>query len=172
MHAPLLSRVCLSVLLTACVAASWSASPAQWPLQEALGTDAKLHQSPRSSTVEYCPDNTCDSFEAKGADSLALLHDFAYLYLYAHGQYLYLAEFKATTGAPYVSAVASRYASSCPVTSSSGTVECVLKLLQGRLGITYAFVRYDEGHRCVVPESLLGVASTAKPKCTKVSGAS
>jgi len=161
----------LTLALTAAgLCASSAAAPQDWPLRQALGPAVKLQQLPRRSLVEYCPDNTCDRFEAKGPKSLALLHDFAYLYLYAHGQYLYLADFKASPSA-YASEVVGRHSSSCLGAAVPANVTCVLKLLQRQLGITYAFVRYDEGHRCTVPESLLGVPSNAKSKCTKVRGA-
>ena len=92
-------------------------------------------------------------------------------YLYAYGQYAYLAEFKASAGAPDVVAVVSRYASACPGAGTPGDVDCALRILQCKLKVAYSFVRFDEGYRCVVPQPLLGAAATAKARCTKLANA-
>ncbi len=62
-------------------------------LELALGNVVTLIQESDRSIIEYCPDNTCERFFASGATSLPDLHDFAFAYLFAISNYVYLKPF-------------------------------------------------------------------------------
>ena len=150
---------------------SMSAQGQPFPLKQVFGDSITLTQNTRGSVVEYCPDNTCDRFELSGKDSLPMLHDFVYLYLFAYGEYIYLKKFKSQKGAPYLAEIVARRKGPCTGTNEQQISECILSREIKGAPVRLFSVRYDEGQRCVVPEALLGVPAKGKASCTKVRGA-
>jgi hypothetical protein len=140
-------------------------------LKDAFGHNVTLTQTSNVSIVEYCPDNTCDRFELRGADSLALLHDFVYLYLYLHGTYIYLEEFKAQGPNQRLASIIQRRKGSCGGVDERAIADCIVTRIARRSEVKYFFVRYDEGYRCIGRENLFGPPAPGKTRCTKVRGA-
>jgi hypothetical protein len=112
--------------------------------------------SRESTTVEYCPDNTCEVFFLSGPSAALPVQDFAFAYLLGVSEYIYLEAFQSNGSAPVVQAVLSRYRKHCPQQTTNAAARCIVGLLARRHPIQASFVRYDEGERNVVAISLAG----------------
>ena len=123
-------------------------------LTSALGDAVRVSTKGGSTTVEYCPDNTCEVFELSGASASLPIQDFAFVYLFGISEYVYLKPFQSNDSSPAIRAVLARYQSNCPQPSARVAAGCVVSLLAKRHAIQARFVRYDEGERNVVPISL------------------
>jgi hypothetical protein len=148
-----------------------SARGEPYALKAVFGHNVTLAQSSTRSVIEYCPDNTCERFELVGVDSLGLLHDFVYLYLYMHGTYVYLEKFKSQDPNPYLAPIIERRKASCTGSDPRTVADCIVTRIAQRSQVKHFFVRYDEGYRCVASENLLGPPALGKTHCTKVRGA-
>jgi hypothetical protein len=122
----------------------------------ALGDAVRVSSKHGSTTVAYCPDNTCEVFALSGASSSRPIQDFAFAYLFGVSEYVYLEPFQSSGSSPAVRAVLARYHRDCPQQSARAAARCVVCLLAKRHAIQASFVRYDEGERNVVPISLAG----------------
>jgi len=121
-----------------------------------LGDSVRVSSKRGSTTVEYCPDNTCEVFVLLGASASLPVQDFAFVYLLGVSEYIYLEPFQSNESSPAVRAVLARYRSHCPQQPARTAARCVVGLLAKRHAIRASFVRYDEGERNVVPISLAG----------------
>jgi hypothetical protein len=106
--------------------------------------------------LEFCPDNTCHGFVASRGVSVAVLKDFAYLYVYFFSQYIYLPEWRMH---PESKDAARRVLSkpqyyTCKSDSDREAARCVLLDLSRHGRIKLIFIRYDEGRRNVVPQDV------------------
>jgi hypothetical protein len=117
--------------------------------------------------LEFCPDNTCHGFSASANVSVTALKDFAYLYIYFYSDYYALPEWR---GKEEVKEAVQRVLSKpeyrqCKNESSREAARCVLLSLSRNGRIKLLFIRYDEGRRNVVQESISRQlsAKTSKP---------
>jgi hypothetical protein len=125
-------------------------------LTSALGDAVRVSSKGGSTTVEYCPDNTCEVFALSGPSASLPIQDFAFVYLLGISEYIYLEPFQSNDSSPAIRAVLARYRRDCPQQSARVAAQCVVSLLAKRHAIQASFVRYDEGERNVVPISLAG----------------
>ena len=103
------------------------------------------------TTVEYCPDNTCEVFSLRAPSAASPLQDFAFAYLLGISEYIYLKDFHANADSPATRAVLGRYRTHCPQPIPRVAARCVVGYLARKHPIQASFVRYDEGERNVVP---------------------
>jgi hypothetical protein len=106
--------------------------------------------------LEFCPDNTCDAFVASGNVSAATMKDFAYLYVYYFSDFTYLDEWRNTADAKKMAkrVLAQPEYRSCTNADSRDAARCILRELSRKWKIGLIFIRYDEGERTVVRESI------------------
>ena len=117
------------------------------------GPTVSVKQSGR--LVEYCPDNTCEVFSLRsGKDTASSLTDFAFAYLFAVSDYVYLAEFQSRTDLQEVTQLLRRYKSNCPQAAQKAAARCVAAWLAAKHPIRVTFVRFDEGRKYSEPVSL------------------
>ena len=125
-------------------------------LSQIFGDAISVHTDATSSTVEYCPDNTCDIFRSLGKQKKLPVANFAYLYLYYISGYAVLSEVrnseKARRAAERILSQNAR--NKCAATSETETVKCVLRRLAKRHAILLKSARYDEQVRIESSESL------------------
>lgn len=125
-------------------------------LTSVFGDMVQVTSSRGSTTVEYCPDNTCEVFTLSGPSAALSVQDFAFAYLLGVSEYIYLESFQSNGSAPAVQAVLSRYRKHCSQQSARAAARCIVGVLAKQHPIRASFVRYDEGERNVVPISLAG----------------
>jgi len=138
-------------------------------LKEWLSSAVKTTSAAQGPAIEYCPDNTCERLQAKRHARLSELEDFALLYFATMSEYSYLKDSRPKDAETLLAAVSSSYAANCTESAGSLAVECALKYLRQRLGVTLLSVRYDEGLKCTEPQALLGAppSSKLKSRCVK-----
>lgn len=105
-------------------------------------------ESDACDRIEFCPDNTCEAFEA-GQVGPKRLMEFVYLYVYAFSDYYVLTKWRTERAAREVASsilTASRYRG-CQAASDKETARCALRLLGAEGRITMFDVRYDENAR-------------------------
>lgn len=129
--------------------------------------DMQVHEKANGErSIEFCPDNTCDSILARRAVSLDSLKDFAFIYLYFFSDYYVLEEWRSNEGpTKRARAILSKPAyKSCMKRTEVESARCFLRWL-GRGGqVSLYFVRYDEGERNVVPTNLIDATATSRLK--------
>lgn len=135
---------------TACMAAHGHELASAFPDNVQVSTKGTM------TTVEYCPDNTCEVFTLSGRAASIPLQDFVFAYLFGVSEYVYLEPFQSNSSSPAVRTVLGRYRSDCPQQPARAAARCVVGLLAKRHAIQANFVRYDEGQRNVVPIPLAG----------------
>jgi hypothetical protein len=124
-------------------------------LVSALGSDTVAVSSQGgATTVEYCPDNTCEVFVLSGASAPLPAQDFAFAYLLGVSGYIYLEPLQSGAAPPPVQAFLGRYRPHCPQPSTRQAARCIVGVLAKKHPVRASFVRYDEGERNVVPISL------------------
>ena len=123
-------------------------------LTSAFPDNVQVSSEGATTTVEYCPDNTCEVFTLSGKSASLPLQDFALAYLFGVSEYVYLEPFQSSSSSLAVRTVLGRYKSDCPQQPARAAARCVVGLLAKRHAIQASFVRYDEGERNVVPISL------------------
>lgn len=70
------------------------------PLEQITKTfPGTIELKEKGRVLEFCPDNTCDGFQASNNVSRRELKDFAYLYIYFFSDYYALAEWRQTPAA-------------------------------------------------------------------------
>jgi len=153
-------RVLVLVLGSVCTVGAQAVGPQERPFdplrQITTGFPKSIELKNKGKLLEFCPDNTCHGFVAKGGVAVTTLKDSAYLYVYFFSDYTYLEDWRATDGAR---STAERVLSkpdyrSCKKDTSRESARCVLLDLAHSGRIKLIFVRYDEGQRNVVPEDL------------------
>jgi len=105
--------------------------------------------------IEYCPDNTCDSFSS-GVNSTTDVLDFALLYLLFVSDHFTIQEIRSTSEAQAALKVALDRARNegCDSGEEELVAQCRLRTLAERSQIKITFVRYDEMQRNEVPQNL------------------
>ncbi|MCF7223794.1 hypothetical protein [Marilutibacter chinensis] len=146
-----MKKIFAALLLLAAPPASYAHE-----LTSTFGDLVHVNSSRGSTTVEYCPDNTCEVFALSGPSAAPAVQDFAFAYLLGVSEYIYLEPFQSNGAAPAVQAVLSRYRKQCSQQSARAAGRCIVGVLAKRHPIRASFVRYDEGERNVVPISLAG----------------
>ncbi len=132
------------------------------PLEASFPNTVALKQKGR--LLEFCPDGTCDGFVASAGVSVATLKDFAYLYIYFFSDFVYLLEWRGHSEAKLAAERVlskSKYLQ-CKNENSREAARCVLLDLGRDGAIKLIFVRYDEGHRGVVPKDVVKELSEKK----------
>lgn len=96
----------------------------------------------------YCPDNTCDEFEAAKTIDTRVLNDFAYL-LFFHTQisnFPNVQNFRDQQERSVVDDILKRNSGDC-ASAAKDFVKCVIAGMRDRYGIRTFFVRYDDKTR-------------------------
>ncbi len=108
------------------------------------------------STIEFCPDNTCDAFAAKRQNSSEGLKEFAYLYVFFYSDYYVLDNWrnKETAKAIVKHTLSKPQYQSCNKASEEDAAQCILIQLGRREQIKLMAVRYNERKRNVVKRDL------------------
>ena len=112
--------------------------------------------SHKGQLLEFCPDNTCDGFISSNHVPLRELKDFAFLYIYFFSGFTYLPDWRkhgdARSAVTHV--LSNAEYRNCGRGDDIQSARCVLLHLSRGGRIKLIFVRYDENHRSVVPESI------------------
>lgn len=122
------------------------------PLQEiaaAFPNSIEMRPEANRLTVEFCPDNTCESFVAERAVSTEDLNEFGYLYIYFVSKYYVLQDWRIQQGPASVARqiLSKTKYGGCKHTTSIARARCALSHLGRRGRIRVYAVRYDEGVR-------------------------
>jgi hypothetical protein len=131
------------LLCTSCISAH--------ELTDSFPRDTQVIVQTDSITVEYCPDNTCNSFTIDDPAGSEVLQDFAYAYMLGASSYIYLKQFQTDTDSTATKSVLRRYNAHCPQEPLAQAARCIVMYLMDKHPIRVSFVRYDEGERSVVP---------------------
>ena len=141
------------------------------PLQEIAKNfpDSIRVEKDGTSTIEFCPDNTCDAFVAKKQNSAESLKDFVYLYVFFYSDYYVLENWrnKETAKAIVKKTLSKPQYQSCNKASEEDAAQCILIQLSRREQIKLMAVRYDEHKRNVVKRDLSAVLSKAPTSTTR-----
>jgi|ERR1051326_2662022 hypothetical protein len=127
------------------------------PLKQITSTFTKTIEIKKGGRLlEFCPDNTCDAFEASSGVAKADLRDFAYLYIYYFSNYYVLQEWRAQGESKDTAerVLAKPKYRDCTTEDDFEAARCVLRDLSENGRINLLFVRYDENKRNVVKKSL------------------
>jgi hypothetical protein len=105
--------------------------------------------------IDYCPDNTCDSFSTKFSSpgSFHRLADFVYIYLFNISDDPSLEGFRAS-GKDYISDIVSRNMRECADTSEMENAKCALRNLASAYSIKLKAITYEELDKHEVPIDL------------------
>jgi hypothetical protein len=126
----------------------------EWPLQRIFGArNLGMVQTPRQAVVEYCPDDTCTRFILAGGDSLAALHDFAFLYLALVQQYD-IEQTRGPAGERYFDGMIRRRRGACAGADETALARCILGAMARRYPVQGYISRLDEGWRRSEPFDL------------------
>jgi len=98
-------------------------------------------------TIEYCPDNTCETFSMPDKYSKDKLSDFVYLYLYFISDYYYLDSFRKMVASEEINKIILRNKKSILINEQLKDAIDVMKFLVKEYSIKATFVRYDESER-------------------------
>lgn len=127
------------------------------PLKKVMDAfPSSISSKSNPQTLEFCPDNTCDGFEASRDVSRVELEEFAYLYIYFFSDYYVLKDWR---DKPDVRAEANRILANpkyekCKGNQEMDAARCILRYLARDGRIKLLFIRYDEKRRNVVREAL------------------
>lgn len=115
------------------------------------------------STIEFCPDNTCDAFVAEKQTSLESLKDFVYLFVFFYSDYYVLDTWRDKETAKTIAEqiLSKPQYRSYNKSNVGDTARCILSHLSQRGQIKLFTVRYDEHGRNVVKRNLNAVLSKA-----------
>jgi len=159
---------CASILLIAwfLTAVAWAADDQFDPLKQIKSSfPESIELKNHGRLLEFCPDNTCHGFSARANVSVPELKDFAYLYIYFFSDYYALPEWRDKAE---VKETAERVLSkpehrSCKKEGNRESASCVLLDLSRNGRIKLVFIRYDEGQRNIVRESISKQLSKKNP---------
>jgi hypothetical protein len=98
-------------------------------------------------TIEYCPDNTCESFSMPSKYPTEILSDFVYLYLYFISDYYYLTDFKRNVSRGQVTKIILRNKKSTQKNEQLQDAKEIIESLAKEYSIIVTLVRYDESKR-------------------------
>ena len=116
--------------------------------------------------IEFCPDNTCEFFQANQVMSLEGLKDFSYVYIYYFSDYVILEQWRKDEDS---SATARHILSKpqykkCSKNAEEEAARCVLQSLSRNNRIGLYFVRYDENARSITPVNLTEATAVSRPR--------
>jgi len=120
-------------------------------LTSMLGTAARATSTGGTAVVEYCPDNTCESFSLQGKDAEPVLRAFALAYFFGASDYAYLDALRRQAPPPALLDLFARYRQACALQEPRETARCIAGHLASQYPIRASFVRYDEGKRISEP---------------------
>ena len=111
--------------------------------------DSAITKDAKNGTliIEYCPENTCESFSMPGKHPPEKLNDFAFLYLYFVSDYYYLDEFRKRVAPDRITEIIERNKRSTLRNERLQDVKDIIESLAMEYSIKVAFVRYDESKR-------------------------
>lgn len=122
-----------------------TASAGVHPIHDSKKGPGDILERQHPHQIEYCPDNTCDSFEARAGVSKNKLRDFAFLYLFAASDYIYLEKWRLREEVR--SAVETLVSAKCRNVSPLSAAECGLSEMLRTTRIDVYAVRFDENRR-------------------------
>lgn len=117
-------------------------------LSKGFSDSVQVRKHPVAS-VEFCPDNTCESFDAKDTKSMPVVVDFAYLYIYYFSEYYALADWRKTQSALQIAQriLMKPSYSGCTSETERESARCVLRKYASEGVVRAYYVRYDEKER-------------------------
>ena len=137
------------------------------PLKAVLGDAVTLEQKPRSAIVEYHPDTSTIRFELKGAKTLPVLHDFAYLTLLGADQSIVLSREERNAATARLPAILARWSGGCRESDQAGRIRCAIGKIAAKKRIERYFISHAQGGKCTVRESLDGKKEISKSQCAQ-----
>ncbi len=111
-----------------------------------LGADINITIGNENTTIDYCPDNTCESFSMSSTNPTEKLSDFVFLYLYAVSDYRALDDFRKKVAQEQIIEIIRRDSQDIKNNKLQNAND-VIESLAERYSITAKFVRYDESKR-------------------------
>ena len=120
-------------------------------------------------SVEFCPDNTCDLFVARGVVSLEILKDLSYLFLYFFSDYYVLDEWRSSeeSGALVREILSKKPYQICKSGTDEETARCLLLRFSRDGHIQLYAVRYDERVRSLDHRDIREATSVTRLKSKK-----
>ena len=117
--------------------------------------------------IEYCPDNTCESFRFKNNPPKDVLYNFMFLSLYYASDYFYLEKFKQENHEKLIRQIVEKERKNLNIVGKAeynleDEVKKVVRELIKQYSISFSFVRYDEKNRNVVPSDIFEYWGIAK----------
>jgi len=138
-----------------------------------LKDSVKVKKTATYTSVEFCPDNTCEIIRAPSSVQMKRLSDFTYLYLYYASGYTYLA-ISSNQSDPFIKSgrelaneIVRSNVGSYKQTEELELASCVLNNLAKGNNIHLIFSRYDEGERFESEENLTESLSVNKLNKTR-----
>jgi len=123
------------------------------PLQRLASEFPKMiHSGAKSQNfIEFCPDNTCQTFQSSRKTKLDAVADFAYLYLYFFSDYYLLSEWRRQPQAFELSMkiLSKKDYTNCSAGQPGDRALCALRKLKESRKIKVFDVRSDEKHRYI-----------------------
>ncbi|MBI4710703.1 MAG: hypothetical protein HY759_06360 [Nitrospirae bacterium] len=116
-------------------------------LTRLLGADISTTIKNGIITIEYCPDNTCESFSMPRGNPKEKLIDFVYLYLYFISDYHVLDDFRKKIKLEQVTKIIQHNIQDINKQTLLKNAKDVMKTLVDKYQIKGKFVRYDEFKR-------------------------
>lgn len=137
-----------------------------------LPKGAEYKSEKYAKVVKYCPDNTCDVFQASKKIPINDLKQFSALYFYYVSGYIYLEKpiiektpFR-KKNQDYVHSVLEKHAEQCKGPELEAA-SCVLTHLAKKWNIKSQFIRYDEGENIIVTQEIEKELSIEKLQSTQ-----
>lgn len=109
-----------------------------------LGNDISRTTKSGVTVIEYCPDNTCESFSIASGKPQEKLGDFVYLYLYFVSDYHVLDDFRKKVDPTQVSEIIQHNIREYDRGNQINSAKAVMEMLVYKYSIKANFVRYDE----------------------------
>lgn len=123
---------------------AWAA-PDEWPLKQVFGQrNVGMVQTGSTASVELCVKEECRRFALAGADRLAILHDFAFLYLALVENYD-IEQAKAANGQRHFAQVLQRQKGKCAGPDETAVARCALAGMAARYPVTGSLEHMVDG---------------------------
>ena len=117
-------------------------------LHDLLRHDIVMIRGKQINTIEYCPDNTCESFGSSATNDFEKLADFTYLYLYFVSDYNALSDFKTKTSHEHIVNLLKKYTDALSKEKKeTQKAKDALRNLAKEYSIIVKFIRYDENKK-------------------------
>jgi hypothetical protein len=116
-----------------------------WPLQQVFGkANVAVVQTSGAAVVEQCTGDVCKRFALKGADSLTVLHDFAFLYLALVENYD-IEQIKSPGGERYFQVLLQRRKGTCAGANEAEVARCALAAMAAQYPVTGSITQMVDG---------------------------